>query len=65
MKTSKEIAIEKCFKYNDCLLPGQLKWIIEAMEEYAEIKNQKQCKCNGVISYEKLSDSFKKSIDKI
>lgn len=35
MKTAKEILMQKATKYNDGFLSGQIKWIEEAMEEYA------------------------------
>lgn len=35
MKSAKEILMEKATKNNDGFLSGQPRWIIEAMEEYA------------------------------
>lgn len=37
MKTAKEFLHEKATLYNDGFLSGQVKWIVEAMEDY---KNQ-------------------------
>lgn len=36
MKTAKEILHDKANKYQDGFLSGQVKWIVEAMEEYAK-----------------------------
>lgn len=38
MKTAKEILYDKCSEYNDGMMSGQVKWIVEAMEEYAQHK---------------------------
>lgn len=35
MKTAKEILYEKAAQNNDGFLSGQMKWLIEAMNEYA------------------------------
>lgn len=35
MKTAKEILMDKATKNNGSFLSGQVKWIVEAMEEYA------------------------------
>ncbi len=40
MKTAKEILHEKATENNDGFLSGQVKWIIEAMEEYAELVSE-------------------------
>lgn len=36
MRTAKEILYEKATQYNDGFLTGQVKWIAEAMEDYAK-----------------------------
>lgn len=36
MKTAKEILHEHAAKNNDGFLSGQIKWLVEAMEEYAK-----------------------------
>lgn len=41
MRTAREILIDKATKYNEGFLSGQFKWIEEAMEEYAEQRNNK------------------------
>lgn len=35
MRTAREILIDKATKHNSYFLSGQIKWIAEAMEEYA------------------------------
>lgn len=35
MRTAKEILMDKATKNNSYFLSGQVKWIVEAMEEYA------------------------------
>lgn len=41
MKTAKEILMDKATANNDGFLSGQVKWIVEAMEEYASLKKPK------------------------
>ena len=38
MKTAKEVLTEKAIQNNDGFLTGQIKWLVEAMEEYANSK---------------------------
>lgn len=42
MKTAKEILHEKAAKYKDGFLSGQMKWLIEAMNEYASQPQSKE-----------------------
>lgn len=40
MKTAKEILHDKAAQYNDGFMTGQVKWIVEAMEEYAKLRTE-------------------------
>lgn len=51
MKTAREILHDTARKYNDGFLSGQPKWILEAMEEYAESVTKKQsAKLNDLLT---------------
>ena len=38
MKTAKEVLYDTIPKNEGILIPGQVKWIVEAMEKYAQLK---------------------------
>ena len=42
MKTAKEILYEHCEKNGGAMLPGSVKWIVEAMEEYKSQKPKQE-----------------------